>query len=109
MPPALARLVIQELVDRAGGPLSNLLADLPRTVTTPEIRVDCPDEKKFIIAEKATEYFRQRYNVIDLDGVGHACLGAGGEGFPFPNQKCGSIGKSGELTSVAQGIVISMR
>jgi phosphomannomutase/phosphoglucomutase len=46
-----------------------LLADLPPGVSTPEIRVDCPDDKKFVIAEKATEYFRQHYEVIDVDGV----------------------------------------
>jgi phosphomannomutase/phosphoglucomutase len=38
-------------------------------VSTPEIRVDCPDERKFIIAAKATEYFRRHYDVIDIDGV----------------------------------------
>jgi phosphomannomutase / phosphoglucomutase len=46
-----------------------LLADLPPSVSTPEIRVDCPDDKKFIIAQRATEYFRRHYEVIDVDGV----------------------------------------
>jgi len=64
-----ASLRLLEILANSGKPLSCLLADLPKSVSTPEIRVDCPDEKKFIIAEKATEYFRQRYNVIDLDGV----------------------------------------
>jgi phosphomannomutase/phosphoglucomutase len=50
-------------------PLSALLADLPQTVSTPEIRVDCPDETKFAIAEQAKEYFRRRYDIIDVDGV----------------------------------------
>jgi phosphomannomutase/phosphoglucomutase len=49
--------------------LSALLADLPKTVSTPEIRVDCPDDKKFAIAEKAKEYFRRHYQIIDVDGV----------------------------------------
>jgi phosphomannomutase/phosphoglucomutase len=31
--------------------------------------VDCPDDKKFLVAEKAKEYFRQRYDVVDVDGV----------------------------------------
>ena len=64
-----ASLRLLEILANSGKPLSCLLADLPKSVSTPEIRVDCPDEKKFMIAEKATEYFRQRYNVIDLDGV----------------------------------------
>ncbi|MBI3694277.1 MAG: phosphomannomutase/phosphoglucomutase [Acidobacteria bacterium] len=62
-------LRLVELVDRAGGPLSKLLADLPRTVTTPEIRVDCPDEEKFALVERVTEAFRKTHEIIDVDGV----------------------------------------
>jgi len=64
-----ASLRLLEIVAEAGRPLSTLLADLPKTVSTPEIRVDCPDDKKFIIAERATEYFRRHYSIIDVDGV----------------------------------------
>ncbi len=64
-----ASLRLLELVARAGQPLSSLLADLPKTVSTPEIRVDCPDDKKFAIAERAKEFFRKQYPVIDVDGV----------------------------------------
>ena len=64
-----ASLRLLEILANSGRPLSTLLADLPASVSTPEIRVDCPDDKKFIIAAKATEYFRQRYDVVDVDGV----------------------------------------
>ena len=64
-----ASLRLLEILADSGKPLSRLLADLPASVSTPEIRVDCPDERKFAIAEKATEYFRQHYDVIDIDGV----------------------------------------
>src|SRR5258705_2972955 len=64
-----ASLRLLEVLAKSGKPLSGLLAELPPTVSTPQLRADCPDEKKFMIAEKATEYFRQRYDVIDLDGV----------------------------------------
>jgi phosphomannomutase/phosphoglucomutase len=64
-----ASLRLVELVATAGRPLSALLVDLPKTVSTPEIRVECPDDKKFVIAEKAKEYFRQHYDIIDVDGV----------------------------------------
>ena len=64
-----ASLRLLEILANSGKPLSALLADLPKSVSTPEIRVDCPDDKKFIIAERATEYFRQHYDVIDVDGV----------------------------------------
>lgn len=64
-----ASVRLLELLARAGRPLSALLADLPRSFSTPEIRVDCPDERKFAIVERAKEFFRGRYPIIDVDGV----------------------------------------
>jgi len=59
-----------DIVARAGRPLAELLADLPPAVSTPEIRVDCPDALKFMIADKAKEKFsRAGYDIIDVDGV----------------------------------------
>ncbi len=52
-----------------GGPLSRLLADLPATIATPEMRVDCPDEQKFAIVERAAQHFATKYPVATLDGV----------------------------------------
>jgi phosphomannomutase/phosphoglucomutase len=51
------------------GPLSRLLADLPVTVSTPEIRFACPDDRKFEIVEAAGRHFGARYPVSRLDGV----------------------------------------
>ncbi len=64
-----ASLRLLEILARANRPLSGLLEDLPKSVSTPELRVDCPDDKKFAIARKATEFFRRHYEVIDVDGV----------------------------------------
>ncbi len=64
-----ASLRLLEILADSPKPLSSLLADLPPSVSTPEIRVDCPDDKKFIIAARATEFFRQRYDVVVVDGV----------------------------------------
>ncbi len=47
----------------------DLLADVPRFVSTPEIRVDCADDLKFGIVEAAKRHFGERYDVIDVDGV----------------------------------------
>ncbi len=58
-----------ELLADTGQPLSGLLADIPETFTTPEIRVDCPDEVKFDLVEKVTDYFRDKYDIVDIDGV----------------------------------------
>lgn len=46
-----------------------LLADVPRFVSTPEIRVDCADNLKFGIVEAAQRHFGAKYDVIDVDGV----------------------------------------
>ena len=58
-----------EILANTGKKISELLADIPKTYSTPEIRVECPDDKKFGLVEKVTEYFRKKYNVIDIDGV----------------------------------------
>jgi len=58
-----------EILADTGKTISELLADVPKTFTTPEIRVDCPDELKFSVVRKVTEHFRKRQNVIDIDGV----------------------------------------
>jgi phosphomannomutase/phosphoglucomutase len=64
-----ASLRLLEILAKSDRPLSTLLSDLPKSLSTPEIRLDCPDDKKFVIAEQATEYFRTRYDIIDVDGV----------------------------------------
>ncbi len=64
---AAARLL--RYVAEQGGPLSRLLADLPVTVATPELRVECPDDRKFAIVERAARHFAARYPVSTLDGV----------------------------------------
>ena len=64
---AACRLI--EIVANSGGPLSAQLADLPRSVTTPEIRFDCPDEVKFDVVRCATEQLRARHRTVDVDGV----------------------------------------
>ena len=58
-----------EILTQTGMKISELLSDVPKTYTTPEIRVECPDDKKFAVVQKITDYFRERYNVIDIDGV----------------------------------------
>jgi phosphomannomutase / phosphoglucomutase len=50
-------------------PLSEFLSDIPKTYSTPEIRVDCPDDKKFDVVSKVTEYYREKYPIVDVDGV----------------------------------------
>ena len=58
-----------EILSATGKTIPELLADVPKTFSTPEIRVECPDNIKFEVVAKITEHFRQRENVIDIDGV----------------------------------------
>jgi phosphomannomutase/phosphoglucomutase len=64
---AAARL-LHYLAERSG-PLSRLLADLPATIATPEIRVECADDRKFAVVEDAARHFAGTYPVSRLDGV----------------------------------------
>ena len=64
---ASARLL--EIISGSGKRLSELLADLPRTYTTPEIRVDCPDRIKFRVVEAVREHFQKTHDIIAIDGV----------------------------------------
>jgi phosphomannomutase/phosphoglucomutase len=60
---------LMEIVSKSGKPLSAQLAGLPKMVSTPEIRVDCPDEVKFQVVERVAEQFKKSHQVIDVDGV----------------------------------------
>ena len=62
-----ARLL--HIVAESGKSIRDLLADVPRFVSTPEIRVDCADDIKFGIVDEATRYFSGKYDVITVDGV----------------------------------------
>jgi phosphomannomutase/phosphoglucomutase len=64
---AACRLV--EIVSSGRRPLSELLADLPRYESTPEIRIECDDARKFDVVREARDYFKRRYDVIDIDGA----------------------------------------
>jgi phosphomannomutase/phosphoglucomutase len=60
---------ILELVAHSPVSLSQMLSDIPPTFVTPEIRVQCDDEKKFGVVEKVKAYFRGQREVIDVDGA----------------------------------------
>jgi phosphomannomutase/phosphoglucomutase len=64
---AAARLL--RVVAASGTTVHGMLADVPVYVSTPEIRVDCPDARKFAVVEDAVKHFRERYDIIDVDGV----------------------------------------
>ena len=64
---ASARLL--EILSRSRRKLSEMLADLPVTYSTPEIRVYASEEVKFKIVEEVRRALAARYPVVDIDGV----------------------------------------
>lgn len=62
-----ARLL--EILSRTEKDTSQLLEGLPTMVNTPEIRIECPEEKKFKIVEELAQDFKKEYKVIDVDGA----------------------------------------
>ena len=53
----------------SGRTIRDLLSDVPPFVATPEIRIDCPDEVKFAVVDRAVRHFSSRYDVVDVDGA----------------------------------------
>ena len=64
-----AALRLAEIIAAADRPLSRFLQDVPETVSTPEIRVECPEKIKFEIVDQARKWFDEHYDTIDVDGV----------------------------------------
>lgn len=60
---------VLEILSKTDKRLSELLGDLPETFSTPELRVDCPDEKKFDVVERIAEEFAKTNEVITIDGA----------------------------------------
>ena len=64
---AAARLL--RIVADSGQRLDELLADVPPFVSTPELRIETDETRKFTLVAAAAEHFRARYPVIEVDGV----------------------------------------
>jgi phosphomannomutase len=64
-----ASLRLVRLLARSEKTVSEMLADVPRYYSTPEIRIDCPDEEKFKIVSELVSHFKKQYDVVDVDGA----------------------------------------
>jgi len=62
-------LRLLEILSRTPRKMSELLADLPKTYSTPEIRVYASEEVKFKIVEAVKNELARKYPIIDIDGV----------------------------------------
>ena len=66
-----AALRLLEILSHSGQSISELLADLPQGYNTPEIRMDCPDAKKFAVVEQVKQALAAEGGgeLSDIDGV----------------------------------------
>jgi phosphomannomutase/phosphoglucomutase len=64
-----ASLRLLEIIAESDQPLSELLADVPETFSTPELRVDCGDEVKFDVVRTVLAHYRATHEVLDVDGA----------------------------------------
>lgn len=60
---------VLEILSRSEKKLSELLADLPKTYVTPEIRIYASDEVKFKIVDGVKDVLSAKHPIIDIDGV----------------------------------------
>lgn len=69
----LVEILSAERLRIPNAPFSSLLSGLPETYTTPEIRVDCPDEEKFKVIDRLSEVVSQEdmgiRGIIRIDGL----------------------------------------
>jgi phosphomannomutase/phosphoglucomutase len=64
---AAARIL--RIVASSSGSVADLLADVPTYFSTPELRIECGDEKKFTLVAAASEHFSKTHEVIAVDGA----------------------------------------
>jgi len=60
---------VLEILSKTDKPLSDLLSDIPPTFSTPELRVDCADERKFEVVAAIAKHFASTNEVITIDGA----------------------------------------
>jgi phosphomannomutase/phosphoglucomutase len=63
-----------EILGKTESSITELLADVPTTFSTPEIRQDCPEELKFPLVKQVIAAFAAGaeaggYEVVDIDGA----------------------------------------
>jgi phosphomannomutase / phosphoglucomutase len=64
-----AAVRLLEIVTADGKGLAELLADVPATFSTPELRVDCPDALKLDVVRRVLARYRPTHEVVDIDGA----------------------------------------
>lgn len=65
-----AAIRLLRIVSEQDEPFAEIVAMLPKTITTPEIRIECDETRKFTIVEEVKQRLQQEgATVNDIDGV----------------------------------------
>ena len=64
-----AALRLFRLLENQKRPLSELAAEVPSYINTPQIHIPCPDERKFEVVKALQEEFTKDYETITIDGA----------------------------------------
>lgn len=64
-----AALRLLEILSHTGKKISTLFSDVPKTYATPEIRIDCPDDKKADIVKRIKKHFKNTPGIVEIDGI----------------------------------------
>ena len=64
-----AAVRLLSVISKDSRPLSQHWEGLPKTYHTPELKAPTPEEDKFRVVQEVTQYFEQRYPVLDIDGA----------------------------------------
>ena len=64
-----AALRLLEIISLTGKKISTLFSDVPKTYATPEIRIDCADNKKAEIVRRIKKHFQNIPGIVDIDGI----------------------------------------
>ena len=62
-------LRLLEIVSKTGKKVSELLEDIPTAISTPEIRVECPEEIKFALVEEVKKELSKGNKTVGIDGA----------------------------------------
>ena len=60
---------IYEILSNSDQKLSEILSTIPKYFSTPELRLECDESKKTETVEKIVASFKEKYNVLDIDGA----------------------------------------
>lgn len=58
-----------EIVSKSDVSLAEMVDSLGRYASTPEVRIETTEEKKWEVVEDAVDYFGDRYDIVSIDGV----------------------------------------